>query len=129
MSVDLLGEKVDWVFENKQANQPFIGSPAIYGDHVFIGNRDKFIYCLNKTNGNLVWKYNTGGPVDASPVIVGNKVLVASMRGDLFLLNSGDGKLEWTYELGTAVYANPAVVSNRIYVAGDDGRVYCFGKK
>jgi outer membrane protein assembly factor BamB len=51
------------------------------------------------------------------------------MRGDLFLLDRKNGKLSWTYELGTSVYANPAVVNNRIYVAGDDGRVYCFGKK
>ena len=45
-SVDLLGKKLSWVFENKEANLPFIGSPAIYEDHVFIGNRDKFVYCL-----------------------------------------------------------------------------------
>ena len=30
------------------------------GDHVYIGNRDKFVYCLNKKSGELVWKYNTG---------------------------------------------------------------------
>ena len=129
LAVDLLGREVDWVFENKEANLPFIGSPAIYGDHVFIGNRDKFVYCLNKDDGKLVWKYNTGVRVDASPVVIGNRVLIASMRGDLFLLDRKNGKLQWTYELGTAVNANPAVVNNRIYVAGDDGRIYCFGKK
>jgi len=128
-AVDLLGQKVSWVFENKDANLPFIGSPAIYDDHVFIGNRDKFVYCLNKKSGKLVWKYNTGGPVDASPVVVGKWVLTASMRGDLFLLDRKTGRLNWTYELGTAVHSNPAVVNNRFYVGGDDGRVYCFGKK
>jgi outer membrane protein assembly factor BamB len=128
-AVDLLGQKVSWVFENPQSNLPFIGSPSIYGDHVFIGNQDKFVYCLNKRTGKLVWKYNTGGPVDASPVVAGKKLLAASMRGDLFLLDRESGKLEWTYELGTAVYSNPAVVDQRFYVGGDDGRLYCFGKK
>jgi len=128
-SVDLESQQVRWVFENSESNLPFIGSPAVYGDHVYIGNQDKYLYCLNKNTGELVWKYNTGGRVDASPVVVGDRVLVANMRGDLFLLDRKTGEPSWTYELGTPVYSNPAVVSNRIYVAGDDGRVYCFGKK
>jgi eukaryotic-like serine/threonine-protein kinase len=129
VAVDLLGQKVDWVFDGVQSNQAFIGSPAIEGNHIFIGNRDRYVYCLNKKDGKEVWKYNTGGQVDASPVIVGNQVLVANMRGDLFLLDRRGGKPDWTYELGTPVYANPAVVNDRFYVAGEDGRVYCFGKK
>ncbi len=127
-SVDLEARKVNWVFENEEANLPFIGSPAVEGDRIYIGNQDKFLYCLNKNSGEVVWKYNTGGRVDASPVVVGDRVLVANMRGDLFLLDKKSGTPAWTYELGTPVYANPAVVNNRIYVAGDDGRVYCFGK-
>jgi outer membrane protein assembly factor BamB len=128
-AVDLRAQKISWMFENKEANLPFIGSPAVRGNHVFIGNRDKFMYCLNKSSGELVWKYNTGSRVDASPVIVGDRVLAANMRGDLFLMDAATGKPLWSYELGTAINANPAVVNNRIYVAGDDGRVYCFGKK
>ena len=129
LAVDLKRKKVNWVFENKEANLPFIGSPSVEGKQVFIGNRDKMLYCLNKDDGKLVWKYNTGGRVDASPVVVDKRVLVASMRGDLFLLDQKNGKPLWTWELGTPVHANPAVVDQRFYVGGDDGRLYCFGKK
>ena len=121
--------KLLWSFENKDANLPFIGSPAVKGNHVFIGNRDKYMYCLNKKSGELVWKYNTGSRVDASPVVVGNKVLTANMRGDIFLLDIKSGKPSWSYELGTAINANPALIDDYIFVAGDDGRIYCFGKK
>ncbi len=128
-AVDLKAQRVSWSFENKEANLPFIGSPAIQGNYLYIGNRDKFMYCLNKTDGKLVWKYNTGSRVDASPVVVGKRVLVANMRGDLFLMDKESGEPDWTYELGTAIHANPAVAGSRFYVAGDDGRIYCFGKK
>lgn len=128
-AVDLLDQRVKWVFENKEANLPFIASPAVSDQHVYIGNRDKFVYCLNKNNGELVWKYNTGSRVDASSVVVGKRLLVANMRGDLILIDRESGSPKWTYELGTPVNANPAVVENRIYVAGEDGRIYCFGKK
>jgi len=55
-AVDLLNQRVTWVFENREANLPFIASPAVSGQHVFIGNRDKYMYCLNKSDGELVWK-------------------------------------------------------------------------
>ena len=47
-AVDLLNQKISWAFENKAANLPFIGSPAVYGDHIYIGNRDKFLYCFEQ---------------------------------------------------------------------------------
>jgi len=128
-AVDLLNQRVNWVFENEEAAQPFIASPAVSGNYVYIGNRDKNIYCLNKTSGELVWKYNTGSRIDASAVIIGERLLVANMRGDLFLMDKDDGEILWTYELGTPVDHNPAVVDNRVYVAGEDGRIYCFGGK
>lgn len=128
-AVDLVKQRVSWVFANKQANLPFLASPAVYGDHLYIGNQDKFVYCLNKRSGELVWKYNTGSRVDASAVVVGKRLLAANMRGDLFLLDLKTGQPVWSYELGTPVNANPAVINQRIYAAGDDGRVYCFGKK
>ncbi|MGW8314558.1 MAG: outer membrane protein assembly factor BamB family protein, partial [Bacteroidales bacterium] len=58
-----------------------------------------------------------------------DRLLAANMRGDLFLLDLNSGDPVWTYELGTPVNANPAVVNDRFYVAGEDGRLYCFGKK
>jgi len=128
-AVDLLKQQVNWVFENVETNQPFIASPAVSGNYIYIGNRDKYIYCLNKTSGELVWKYNTGSRVDASTVIIGERLLAANMRGDLFLMDKDNGEILWTYELGTPVDNNPAVVDNRLYVAGEDGRVYCFGGK
>lgn len=128
-AVDLLDQKMAWTFENPEQHLPFLGSPAIGKKHVFIGNRDKFLYCLNKRDGKLVWKYNTGSRVDASPVLVGDLVLCANMRGDVFLIDEKTGSPVWTWELGTPVSSNPAVIEGHFFVAGDDGRLYCFGKK
>ncbi|RPI45997.1 MAG: hypothetical protein EHM46_01100 [Bacteroidetes bacterium] len=128
-AVDLEAKRVGWTFVNQEAGLPFIGSPAVAGDHVYIGNRDKFVYCLNKKDGKQVWRYNTGSRVDASPVVIGSRLLVANMRGDVILLDRDSGEPLWTYELGTPIHTNPAVVDGRIYVAGEDGRVYCFGQK
>lgn len=128
-ALDLKNNTSKWVFSNPEAKIPFIASAAVEGNRVFIGNRDKFIYCLNRTDGKLLWKVNTGARVDASPVVLKNGLLVANMRGDLLLMNKENGKIQWSYELGTPVSGNPAVTRNHLIVGGEDGRLYCFGNK
>jgi len=127
--LDVSSMKISWSFQNETVKMPFIASPALSDTRVFIGNRDKYLYCFDKKSGDLHWKVNTGGGIDASPVLIGKRLLVANMRGDLLLVNTSDGKTSWSYELGSAVAGNPAVINNHIVVGAVDGRVYCFGKK
>ena len=127
--VDLAKGGIGWKWEDPAVRLPFIASPAVADNRVITGNHDKQIYCFDKNNGRLLWKFNTGNRVEASPVIAGNKVLVANMRGDLFILDTASGKQDWTYELGAAVIGNPAVADRRIAVGANDGVVYFFGNK
>jgi outer membrane protein assembly factor BamB len=127
--LDITTMKTLWAFQNETVKLPFIASPSVSEKKVFIGSRDKYVYCLDKITGVLDWKVNTGGSLDASPVLISDKLLVANMRGDLLLLNTRDGKTIWSYELGSPVIGNPAVTGNSIIVCTGDGRIYCFGKK
>lgn len=125
-AIDLKTRQVVWTFKSDQRQLPFIGSPAIAGNKVMVGNRDRHVYALNATNGQLIWKKNTGNPVDSSPLTDGRNVLVSNMRGDLLLLNINNGNVVWTYELGSGIQGNPAVVNRRIIVGANDGYLYCF---
>lgn len=121
--------KERWSFSNPNADLPFIASPSLSAQRVYIGNRDKYVYCFDRKNGDLLWSVNTMGRVDASTVLVKNKLLVATMRGDLLLMDADNGEITWSYELGSAVFGNPAVIDGHIIVGAQDGRIYCFGKK
>ncbi|WP_372936447.1 outer membrane protein assembly factor BamB family protein [Mariniphaga sediminis] len=125
--VDIAEGKTTWVWEDTETNLPFLASPAISGDRIFIANHNKLLYCFNKNNGEKLWEYNTGSRVEASPVVTKDKVIVANMRGDLALVGLSDGKVVWTYEIGSQIISNPAVAGDRIYVGAYDGLVYCFG--
>lgn len=127
--LDIRAGEERWSFKNSEAELPFIASPALGEKKVYIGNRDKYVYCFNRESGDLVWSVNTLGRVDASPVLLGHLLLVATMRGDLMLLDATDGETTWTYELGSAVFGNPAVIDGYIITGAQDGRIYCFGKK
>src|ERR1700738_1845387 len=48
------------------------GQPAIVGDRVYFGSADSYVYCLNKTDGSLIWKYKTTAGGKSSPCVDGN---------------------------------------------------------
>ena len=127
--LDIRNRSVVWEFKNSRAEQPIIASPSINRETVFIGSRDKYVYAFNRKNGELDWKTNTRGQVDASPLLTSSGLLVATLRGDVLILDSKNGEIKWSYEIGSAITGNPAVTEDRIYVTAADGRVYCFGKK
>jgi len=127
--VDMNNQKIKWQWQDETTNLPFICSPSILKDRIIIGNDNKYVYCLDKSTGKLIWKFNTGSRVEASTVSSFNKVLVANMRGDLFILDVNSGKKLWSYETGTPISATPAVLRDKFIVAASDGTVYCFGTK
>ncbi|MFB6317738.1 PQQ-binding-like beta-propeller repeat protein [Saccharicrinis sp. FJH54] len=128
-AIDLAHKSIKWRWEDATKNLAFIASPALSGKTVIAGCRDKFLYCFNKSDGSVIWKYNTGSRVDASPVISGSKVLAANMRGDVLILDLNNGKVLTSYELGSAISGTPAVVDGKILVAAEDGNLYCLGEK
>ncbi|MCF8224319.1 MAG: PQQ-binding-like beta-propeller repeat protein [Bacteroidales bacterium] len=127
--LDLKTGQERWNYNDKETELPFIASPSLSEDKVFIGSRDKYVYAFRKKDGKLEWKVNTRGRVDASPVLAGDRLLVANMRGDVLLLDPVDGSIGWTYELGSGITGNPAVIAGYFFVGAGDGRLYCFGKK
>jgi outer membrane protein assembly factor BamB len=127
--VGLNDQKIKWQWQDEITNLPFICSPSVLKDRILTGNDNKYIYCLDKMTGKMIWKFNTGSRVEASTVVSHSKVLVANMRGDLFLLDVNNGKKLWSFEIGTPVSATPAILKDRFIVAAIDGTVYCFGTK
>jgi outer membrane protein assembly factor BamB len=125
--LDYIKKSVVWSFKNADKEIPFIASPSIVGNRLMIGSRDRFFYCFDKTNGKILWKKNTGNPVDASSVADARNVLVSNMRGDLMLLNQVNGAVVWTYELGSPIIGSPGISAHGIVVGAQDGTIYCLG--
>ncbi len=127
-AVDIKKESTLWKWNNEQANLPFIASPALHRDKVYLTSRDKYVYCFKKDNGELIWKRNSGFRIDASPLVTRSGLLVANMRGDLQLLNLYNGQVLWSFEVGSPIASNPALYKNNIILGAQDGLVYCIGK-
>ena len=81
-------------------------------------------------NVSLLWKFKTGGEVDASPAVVDGVVYDASFDGNMYAINASDGAKIWNTTLGAALngtgemaFSSPAVADGLIYIGGADGNI------
>jgi len=51
-------------------------SPIVVGGRVYVGSLDGNLYCLNANTGTVIWKFQTGGPIQATPTIVNDEIYI-----------------------------------------------------
>ena len=72
----------------------------------------------------LLWKYKTGGPIQASPVVANGTVYVASTDHRLYALDAKKWGFKWSFEAGGIIRYAPAVWNNRVYFSARNNHVY-----
>jgi eukaryotic-like serine/threonine-protein kinase len=60
-----------------------MASPLVVGPRVYFGALDGFLYALDRSNGELVWKLAFGAPIHATPVFASGRLYI----------RTGDGRL------------------------------------
>ena len=118
---------------------PVRSSPMVVGDSVFVGSLDGNLYKLNTNTGNIIWKFETDGPILATPTIVDNKIYFPSCTGgypipltppsptgDFFCLDANSGSIIWqkkipyylysTFFHGNHMHASPTVAEGMVIV-------------
>jgi eukaryotic-like serine/threonine-protein kinase len=101
------------------------GQPSIRDDRIFFPSADGNVYCLNKNDGSVIWKFKGKDSMKATPVLVGDKVLASGLDHHLYCLNAHDGSLIWDYQTGFEVDGSTIVDGDRIYFGGEDHNFYC----
>ncbi len=90
-------------------------TPATDSGHVYTLSRKGNLFCLNETNGAVVWSKNLAEELGAtiptwgfagSPLVEGNKVIVNVGNGGT-ALDKNSGKVLWTSGKAGAGYATP----------------------
>jgi eukaryotic-like serine/threonine-protein kinase len=108
-------------------------SPAVTGGLVFVGSKDKYIYCINASTGTLAWKFPTEGQVDSSPSVDGDYVFIASDDGWLYTLNVTSGMPIWIKFVGWNYYqyssrSSPTVYDGKVYIGSGQHNLFCFNE-
>ena len=72
----------------------------------------------------LMWKFKTGGPIEAAPVIVNDVVYIGSTDGRMYALNAKTWGIKWVYDAGSAIRFSAAVYGGRVYFSTRDSKFY-----
>lgn len=134
--------KVDWVFQagviGIQANPATYSleaAPIVVDGVMFLSGWDGYVWALDATNGDLLWRYRHVIPLD-TPLCCGNvnrgvavangKVFFSTLNGHLLALNAQNGQLMWEktfadVRAGESATAAPLVVKNMVIVGSSGG--------
>ncbi|MGI8918810.1 MAG: PQQ-binding-like beta-propeller repeat protein, partial [Pyrinomonadaceae bacterium] len=76
------------------------GQPSVAGNRVYFGSADGYLYCLDKRDGSLIWKFKTEDSLKATPTIAGDKIIASGLDHYIYCLDANDGSLIWKYKTG-----------------------------
>ncbi len=101
-------------------------SPVYYNGKIFVenwygwGTWSPGLYCLNATNGNVIW-VNSSITGASSVAVLGNEVVVGSLSGYLYYVNITNGHIIKKIKLENnpswwGIASSPLVYNNYVYV-------------
>jgi len=142
------------VLWNYTAGDLVYPSPAVSDHKVFIGSKNRKLYCLDETNGAMLWNYTTGFTANhveqngfiSSPAVADGKVYVNAWNRSFYCFDAdgfSDGTddgvpdshvnnsdLIWSYRLsesGDGGVCSPAIADGMVFIGSGVGNLYCFG--
>ena len=60
------------------------GSPVLLNEKIYFGASDGFVYCLNSSDGTLVWKEEVGAPIIASLTLANGNLYCNDFTGNIW---------------------------------------------
>jgi outer membrane protein assembly factor BamB/predicted phosphodiesterase len=123
INVSYLAEAVQWKFE---ADGIVRGKPCIVGDKIYFTSEGGSCYCVNISNGKLIWKKDIGSAILSGAVSKNEKIYLSAENGYIYALNRCNGEIIWKYKTSGPIKSSPVIDENRIYVGSGDTYLYCF---
>lgn len=110
-------------------------SPVVVNGKVFIGTSrfggtyGENMYCLDATNGSLIWNFTAGGQIINAAAVADGRVYFGCYKShDFYCLDENTGNLIWNISLPTPYTSGPAsaptVYNCKVFVCVYDGNLY-----
>jgi outer membrane protein assembly factor BamB len=108
--------QAELVYEIKR-EMPYVPTPIIYQDHVFLWNDGGIVVCIKADNGKEVWKQRVPGKYSGSPVRAGKKIFCVDEEGTVVVIAASDKFQELgRNKLGELSHSTPAIAGGKMYV-------------
>jgi outer membrane protein assembly factor BamB len=99
-----------------------LSAPLVAGGVVYAGASDQYMYAIR--GGSMLWRFKTGGKINARPAINNGVVYIGSDNGYLYALNALSGAQNWHFQAASAVRTSPAIAGQDVFSGSDDHKVY-----
>lgn len=99
-------------------------SPITIKVALFIGTEKGELLCLNKINGELLWKHKAGDFIYSTAVFSEEALYFGSGDRKIYSLDLSSGKLIWSYETEGAIYASACMDEKTLFLGSADGYFY-----
>ena len=87
-----------------------IKSELIYSDDkIFVDSRGAGIYCLNVSNGEIIWRYLSDAGTIGGMSIQNHRLIVSDLGHRLLCLNSITGNVIWKKEISDYFFSAPQI--------------------
>ena len=123
---------VTWRFKAEGAAN---SSSTVWGENLYFGANDGFIYCLDKSSGELKWKFEVkpkeprAFKMFSTPTIADGKLYIGAANKRVYCLDAKTGVLFWEYAVNDWVRSRPVCLGDKVFVVSMDGTVYCLSQK
>ncbi|MEM2703015.1 MAG: PQQ-binding-like beta-propeller repeat protein [Candidatus Bathyarchaeia archaeon] len=80
-------------------------SPIVVNGKVYVGAKSGVFYCFDANNGDILWSYQTKGPILGSPAYYKGRVYVTSTDlnaetyGRLYAFDANTGEVKWVVKV------------------------------
>jgi len=75
-----------------------ISPPVVADNRLLVAEKDAHtIHALDASNGEHLWRFTAGGPIDSPPTVYGQLVLFGCADGHVYCLRASDGRMVWKF--------------------------------
>jgi hypothetical protein len=79
------------------------------------------LYCLNSTNGTVLWQYQTPGFINTTPILHKNDLYMGTNENKIYCFNAKTGETKWTFN----ITGFPVAASDDCLFIDDNGKLSC----
>jgi outer membrane protein assembly factor BamB len=96
-------------------------SPALLGNHLYIGSYATTLYALNARSGKVLFastppgRYSNHSGFYGTPSIAYDRVYIGGLDGRVYAFGARTGALRWATATGSYVYSSPAVWNELVF--------------
>lgn len=99
----------------------YASSVTVSGNIGYVGTYSGDIVCFELGRGDILWRFETDGPVQGQPLISGNRIVATSWDQHVYALDARTGEELWRVDAGGTIPASPGIHNGETIFVGTRG--------